>query len=414
MDNFNLINKVDAVCDCIPLVSTLTNTALLLLKLAMKVNLVANPVSPGLKDDIKMYAIYKSKAEYFWGMIPLFGNIVSLLDLLFGRFDTQNDLIIRAIIRKDVEKVKVHLARYPNEPESKMERYLSKAVYSSSPEIVSLLLKSREWSQASLALSLTRFPDTDHAEENNNLILDYLDRFDQIPLESEYKFQDSFIEFAKKGCLKTAQRFLKYLSERALKTVLKHIFLNTAYCRNERVGVTLYLDQIHDIINKLGSIDIGLFQSYLTRTSLDYDLLIFDLNLYKKNDDKPLVEAFFEDHSQLTYRLLNKLTPIISNENVCWLIAYAINTGVTPLVTILMDKFEDRLSHEDRIKALENCFLTTLQRPKVAITFKHFYTTYCLDISKERLDELKNFYQNSLGKAQFVSMIESVQPQKIS
>ncbi len=54
MDNIKLIAKVDMVCDCIPVVSTLTNAAILLHKLAIKVNLVANPVSPSCVRFLSM------------------------------------------------------------------------------------------------------------------------------------------------------------------------------------------------------------------------------------------------------------------------------------------------------------------------------------------------------------------------
>lgn len=418
MDNIKLISNLDSVCDCIPVVSTLTNAVILLLKLAMKVNLVANPVSPGLKDDIKMYAVYKSTAECFWNMIPLFSNMVNLLHLLAWGFDSKNDPFMSAVIRNNVEIVKVHLARYPNEPEDKMQRYLSQSVYSSSPEIVPLLLKSREWSQASLVNSLTGFPGTGHVEEANNLILDYLDRFNEITVNNDYRFKSQFIEFAKKGCFKTAERFLKYIPKLTLEDVeyliAKHTFRSLRLSKEDNYILTE--EQLDIIIDKLERFDFNSFEKYLN--NLGGSLHDFYISIIVKNqyfnanlNIQEMVDAFFKAHIKSFYKLIAKLSPPNKKE-ICDLVVCVINEGLTPLVSLFMDKFESQLSNDDKIAIINRCEGGILRDAYlVSQAFECFFTTYCSDFTAEERDEIKQLLSDRrFRKLNFAA----IKPVKIS
>ena len=77
VDVRNIIQISDAILDCIPFLSTLSNGIELLWKLARKVDATANPVNPSWKNDIKLHLISKSKIECLTGMIPIFDDIVS-------------------------------------------------------------------------------------------------------------------------------------------------------------------------------------------------------------------------------------------------------------------------------------------------------------------------------------------------
>lgn len=415
MDNIKLIAKVEMVCDCIPVVSTLTNAALLLLKLAIKVNLVANPVSPGWKDDIKMHAVYKSAAECFWNMIPYFSNIANLIRLLAWGFDYKIDPIESAIFRKDIDVVKVHLTRYPNEPENQMQRYLRQSVYSS-PEIVSLLLKSREWSQASLVNSLRGIPGMAHVEEANNLILDYLDRFPKITIDNHYSFKSRFIEFARIGRFNTAERFLKHIPRLTLEDVedlfIMHTFQSTRL--SEYNDYILTEEQLDIIINKLERFDFKSFDKYLCLLGRELEnfrenILINNQYFNANLNLLEMVDVFFNGHFKCVYKLISKLAPPINKEEICDLIVRVINEGLTPLVSLIMDKFESELSKEDKIAIINRCERRTYHDTYlVSQAFACFFTVYCSDFTSEERDEINQLLSGRRFRKLNFAAIKSV------
>lgn len=79
------IAAIDAVCDCIPIVSTITNGLQLLYKLAYKIDAAANPLKIMGAHPIEIHMVTKSNLDCFWGMIPIVGNIVNIVMLvLYG------------------------------------------------------------------------------------------------------------------------------------------------------------------------------------------------------------------------------------------------------------------------------------------------------------------------------------------
>ncbi len=81
-----IIRITDAVLDCVPIVSTLSNAAQLLYQSACKVDTL-NPVAPGLKTSLQIYVLSKSKWSCYIGLVPVLGNILNLVKLvtLLGR-----------------------------------------------------------------------------------------------------------------------------------------------------------------------------------------------------------------------------------------------------------------------------------------------------------------------------------------
>lgn len=200
MSSINKIHAVDHVFDYIPVVSTFTNAGILLLKLAMKVNLVANPMGPGLWGDLKIHAVEKSALDAFMTMIPIFNIFYTFADNftlanLLNIMNTPYDYLKRIIVRSEIDKIKCHLVRYPMKAHELTE-YLGQANCSSKPEVVSFFLDYCKWTRDQIVDGLTTWVSA-KSIRNMNLCLDRWGQFSGSELS-----QDS---------LKKLQRVMIYL-----------------------------------------------------------------------------------------------------------------------------------------------------------------------------------------------------------
>ncbi len=188
MSSINKIHAVDHVFDYIPVVSTFTNAGILLLKLAMKVNLVANPMGPGLWGDLKIHAVEKSALDAFMTMIPIFNIFYTFADNftlanLFNIMNTPYDYLMRIIAGSEIDKIQCHLVRYPMKAHELTE-YLGQANYSSKPEVVLFLLNHCEWSCDQIVDSLTTAV-RETSITNMNLCLDRWGQFSGSELSQD-------------------------------------------------------------------------------------------------------------------------------------------------------------------------------------------------------------------------------------
>src|SRR5271154_2714689 len=99
-----IIKVVDAICDCVPVVSSITNGTQLLYKLARKTDTTANPVKTTWKDDIKIHVICKDKFHCKIGMIPIIGNLATLVHAII---EGLRDDLMYAVINSKIEVIKL-------------------------------------------------------------------------------------------------------------------------------------------------------------------------------------------------------------------------------------------------------------------------------------------------------------------
>lgn len=93
------LRNVDAVLDCIPLVSSVSNLA----QLASKVNFF-NPVSSGFPMTLKIHALSKSSFECCVGLIPVLGNLIKLVQLVsrtLSRSQKEESYLEKAILQRN-------------------------------------------------------------------------------------------------------------------------------------------------------------------------------------------------------------------------------------------------------------------------------------------------------------------------
>jgi hypothetical protein len=98
----------DAVLDCVPAVSTLSNAAEALYKLAHKVD-TQNPVTPGWKTSIKIHVLSKSYTSCFIGAIPILGNLCKLVELVYKCIYGFDDHLINAFASNNEEMIRLSL-----------------------------------------------------------------------------------------------------------------------------------------------------------------------------------------------------------------------------------------------------------------------------------------------------------------
>ncbi len=103
------VQIVDAICDCTPGLSTLTNGAQLLYQLTHRVHDAASVITPGLQTEIKIHVLNKERLRLCVGMIPLLGNIYNLYKLVVEGWSNPMD---KAASAGNVEVVRLCKANW--------------------------------------------------------------------------------------------------------------------------------------------------------------------------------------------------------------------------------------------------------------------------------------------------------------
>ncbi len=175
MTNFGkIVQTVDAVLNCIPIVSAVNCAAQALYKLAHKVDTL-NPVAPGLKTSLKIHILNKNNRALFFQSIPILGNLLALGYLIISILKGFGDDLVQAVCRNDKEVVHLCLASNPLSDPGKAERILRLAAHSSNNETFLMILNHRQdWSSESLMGALKHcWGSRENTELNANRILDY-------------------------------------------------------------------------------------------------------------------------------------------------------------------------------------------------------------------------------------------------
>jgi hypothetical protein len=166
-----VVNTVDKITDCIPVVSTVKNCGILLYQLIHKVN-KTNPVATSWTDDIKIHAL--SKSDFMTGVasIPIIGNLTCLIyyvrnAIIKFRFPSTGGIKLRVFVDPGMpmgylgeasrgwsygtkkhrhEITALYLARNPNRSEEKMVKSLEFAAIGNKLEHFKQIFDSRVWS----------------------------------------------------------------------------------------------------------------------------------------------------------------------------------------------------------------------------------------------------------------------------
>lgn len=145
----------DAICDCIPLVSTVTNVSEALYKLAHRVDAVS-PVTPGRATSLKIHVLHKDLLDCCVGAIPLFGNVVRLLQLVIRalRGSTICDPLHAAIVRDNQELLHLSLGNRALTPEEAGAMLSIASAYPNPETVRKILRHSDDFTAEVLILNL--------------------------------------------------------------------------------------------------------------------------------------------------------------------------------------------------------------------------------------------------------------------
>lgn len=167
MTNVELLVKVgDAVLDCLPIVSSITNAAHGFYKLVHEVDALS-PVAPGLKTSLKIHSLSKDNIDCVVGFIPIIGNIIKLLELVvraiycfeekpWGFCDTTtDDDLLTAVCRNNKEIVHLCLGNGALDDPNRAHKMLGQAAFSSDNGVFRQVFNHRnDWSGKDLVDAL--------------------------------------------------------------------------------------------------------------------------------------------------------------------------------------------------------------------------------------------------------------------
>ncbi len=159
-NSLKIINTLDKISDCLPLVSTVTGLSQYIYKQTHATQEAASPILHGgsIKDDFKIHALTKQSRLRF-AMIPIIGNFYAAFIHLkqaftkaFGKKDADNPTgyLGNAIKNNNSEVVSLYLARNPEISDHKLIKNLKLAVKLGHNNLVPLLLHNREATPALL------------------------------------------------------------------------------------------------------------------------------------------------------------------------------------------------------------------------------------------------------------------------
>jgi hypothetical protein len=358
MANFEKIVKVtDAVLDCIPIVSSLTNAAHAIYKLAHKVDALS-PVAPGLKTSIKIHSLSKDNFDCFVGFVPILGNIFKLVELVLRailRFDytpggilgpTRDDDLLTAVGRNNKEIVHLCLGNNALDDPDRADSILRQAAYCSSNEVFRQVFNHRnDWNAKRLvnALRGCGFVNDTNAL-NATDVLDFWTAHGRVlDAKDMYSAISTIEDCLKRGRVALAGRVIGILPGEVSFYSMKDILLKYSCSQYnsrgevEETGV-LTAEQRNALIAKSTRPSLEQLKEY-------YGSVGYQLSSNRTADD------YRETHFDTLNKLLD-LAQLQSNkieEFIARTVTYDEFAFIEPLVT----KYEGQLSPQSKVKILK-------------------------------------------------------------
>lgn len=358
MANFEKIVKVtDAVFDCIPIVSSITNAAHAIYKLAHKVDALS-PVAPGLKTSIKIHSLSKGNFDCFVGFVPILGNICKLVELVLRailRFDytpggilgpTLDDDLLTAVVRNNKEIVHLCLGNNALDDPDRADRILGQSAHSSNNETFRQVLNHRDdWSTQNLMHGLSScWFASDNNVANANDILDFWTTHGRaVEANDTYTVTCTFEDFLKKGKVDLAGHVLGIFPDAIPFRNMQEILLKYSCPQHnyrgevEETGV-LTAEQRNALIAKSTRPSLEQLEEY-------YGSVGYQLSSNRTADN------YRETHFDTLNKLLDlaQLQPDEIGEFIARTFSYDEFAFIEPLVA----KYEGQLSPQSKVKILE-------------------------------------------------------------
>jgi hypothetical protein len=370
MANFEKIVKVaDAVCDSIPVVSTITNALHAIYKLAHKVD-IHNPVSPGLKTSLKIHSLSKSNLECLVLSIPVFGNIIKLIELVrlalfyvtrpFHRCirldhpickllgQPKETSLVTAIRTNNQEIMHMCLANGHMDDPINANNALQKAAQYSSFENFELVIKKRtDWQHTSLVEALSASVNNKFEGQAKLIALKILDEFpNNLVIDLGFMQNIGLVSaisyFLKKDEMDVAEKITNHLiDQKCMLYIARNILL---YDRSVPDGAP---NPIKDFQSK--------FMSKIKEPDLRN--LVLYLNDIKELIRNGATDSFRRNQQSIILKLLEKAK--LSEADLVKFISLAIVIYNDSEQTDLISKYERELTSNSKVLILANLFQCT-------------------------------------------------------
>jgi hypothetical protein len=358
MANFEKIVKVtDAAFDCIPIVSSITNAAHAIYKLAHKVDALS-PVAPGRKTTIKIYSLSKDNFDCFVGFVPILGNIFKLVEFVLRaihRFDYKphsilgllpDDDLITAVCRNNKEIVHLYLRNNALDDPDRADSVLSQAAYCSSNEVFRQVFNHRDdWSAKSLvkALGGCWFVDDTNALNAADILNFWTAHQRVLGADDIYSATSTIKDFLKRGRTALAERVIGILPEKVSFHYMNEILLEYSCAQYnyrgdvEETGV-LTAEQRNALIAKSTSPSLEQLKKYYGSVA------------YLLSRDK-IAANYREPH----FDTLNKLLDLaqLQPDEIGDFIVRTIGSDEFVFIESLVAKYEGQLTPQSKMKILK-------------------------------------------------------------
>ncbi|NGX54558.1 MAG: hypothetical protein KR126chlam2_00171 [Chlamydiae bacterium] len=393
------IQRIDAVCDCIPVISTLTNGAQLLYKLVRKVDRAANPVAQGWKSDLKIHMISKPAWECGLCMIPFAGNLASLIARI-GQ--GMNDHLMGAVCRSNTEVVKLALANGHLVDSSRAASVLSQAVVSSNFEIFDLIFSSRDWSQSEVIEALPVWCFNDMQDKIANRILDYYGSkgFEKKGLSSYeiYIIIARVEDFVRAGRSKTADRILAILPQCPFAKLSKLLQGNASVYRKSyesELPKILTRDQIDRILELCETPTVQEFQDYckeihskanLLKHAIECENQVIHWDFVLEVNVEHIITNVYFAQRKIIAKLMDLCEFGISGLTQTF--SHLSNLGQVAFLNKFLEKYEYRLFLDDKLQILNETLVPSVFYPNSAAGFDFLCRRWSLNFDDEQREQL--------------------------
>ncbi len=337
-----IIKGVDAVLNCIPIVSTVNNGLQALYKLAHKVD-AHNPVAPGLKTSIQIHVLSKENLDCFIEAIPIIGNLFALIKLVLSIFNGFDDDLTRAVVLNKTEIVDLCVGNNVLDDPERANEVLSQSAYSSNNETFKKILNSKDdWSSKSLIRALRgHSPATISADQeaNANDILDFWTRIDTKEQPSLARSLENFID---NGKVDLVGRIPELLPKNTPFADIKDVLLKYSCSQYDYAGN----------ITKSGVLTRELKNALIAKSAPPslYDLKsYYNSFTYQQLGGKKTAADYRETHFDTLHQLLDLVK---SPQTLGEFILSCAKSAELDFTESLLTRYEEKLTTESKVKIL--------------------------------------------------------------
>jgi chemotaxis regulatin CheY-phosphate phosphatase CheZ len=326
-----------------------------------------------------------------------------------------------AVIRNEVELVKLHLARHPLSDNPKATDILRQSAFSSKPEVFKLILDSRSWNFDYVIDALRGcWCPNEKTEENAKLILDYCDKHfnSYIPEEETSSIIRILKAFIEAGMTETASRILKILPQCDFKR-FDGLLANYSYRSYELLSspkdLGLTQGQIEGIMSRCKPCTLKELTEYCSKVNVESKTLERDVDFRNKYHDEKLnkleiMNDFFDVHTGIIQKLLDLVTEF-ENSDLIDSISRLANNGNIQLLEKLLVKYEKQLTIEDKLSIIKKTKKSLFENGPALSGLEYFFSRYNRELTNEQcLGLLEGFSKPPFNNISIVEKIIEMRP----